>query len=201
MKTKHLETKARITKIVEELRASGILPRLSGQCLASSDIVQNMLDDNGIQAKIVECKLSIYTRSADGNDSVHLVGYDCVANNSPMHVDTHAVVVTVDERPILIDLSIGELLPQGHGYVLDYVDSLDPDVIAKYAYGETTLTYRPKSRTRFPPLHQKTLLERIRSEMSLRNTLQLMKILVTAGLALSGINFFLNVTNLYLKLM
>ena len=188
-----------VHKIVDDLRAINILPRLSGHCIAAADIVQNMLDDQGIPAKLVECKLSIFTKDGSGNETLYFVGYDGLTDPNPSLVDTHVVAVTVSDRPILIDLSIGELLPKGVSYVADYINSTDPDVIARFEFGDMIVTYRPKSKTRYPQLHQKTLLARIKEEVQVKHTLSVMKWLIVAGFLLGAVNLFLNIFNISLK--
>jgi hypothetical protein len=75
------------------------------------------------------------------------------------------------------------------------------NVLAEYKVDDLEWVYLKKPVEVLPELHQKSLLERIKTDVKVANTLQFLKYIVIALICMSLINFTLNVTTIILKLM
>ena len=185
--------------MIERLASAGLLVRMQGNCVSSCDLVQNLLHQIGIGSRIIEVQLSV-TKHRDGDQLPdHLfIGYDNLSFGG--QVDTHTVVITDTDYPLLIDLSIGHILESGHRYVLAGLEE-HSDFLVDTEIDRVKLTYQQKKLPRLPHIHQKTLMTRILEEQTARETIKWMKILVAGAVVLGVINFALNTFLLILKVM
>lgn len=174
----------------------------AGNCVATCDIVQALLSQIGISSKIIECQVCV-VKNIDGNRNYMFVGYDNYSY--PGQIDTHTIVITEDDNPILIDLTLGNHLPAEHQFIIERVG--DPkqstngkEVIAEYQYRNAEVTYFVKKNLRLANIHQKNLVQRIVSEQKIDDSLKLLKKFVICALALGAINFTLNVALIILRL-
>jgi len=183
------DTYSKILGILETLDRDRILVHLNGNCVLAADVVQNMLSAYNVQSRIIECQLMITHTDPDGVKSVHMVGYE-LGMPGANQVDTHAVAVTQDDCPLLIDVSVGHLLENPkHVIVTELVEDADePDIIARAQAGRYELVYRKKRNIRLPALHQKDLVSRIQQEYQLLKNVRYLKYLVVAALVLTGVN-------------
>lgn len=188
----------KVVELLDKLDKGAILGRLSGNCIASCDMVQTMLSQSGIECEIVECQACIHREGE--TLEFFFVGYDDTAFAG--QVDTHLVVVTKTKIPMLIDVSISHLLPYDHPYIVEELkEYADGNIIGDYTYSNFKLTYQKKKVIRIPNIHQKTLLGRITEEMKFRNLVHKLVWIVWLGLSLSAVNFILNMTLLSVKLI
>ena len=143
------KTYSKILSILETLDRDRILVHLNGNCLLAADVVQNMLSAHGVHARIIECQLMITHTDPAGTKSVHMVGYELGVPGANQ-VDTHAVTVTQDDCPLLVDVSVGHLLENPrHVIVAELVEDADePDGIACAQAGRYELVYRKKRNIR-----------------------------------------------------
>jgi len=178
-----------ILDILNKLSVSGIIWNLHGNCLAASDMLSAMLIQSGIECTIVECQASIRVKE-DDKSFFSLVGYDNFSFNG--QVDTHVVVITKTEIPILIDLSISQYLSQDHPFIIEKVDNKDPNILGNYEFGNYNVIYQNKRNIRLPTLHQKTILEKINLELQASNKLKMMSYLVYFMAAFTLFNFIAN---------
>jgi hypothetical protein len=188
----------KIIELLNKLEQGGILGRLSGNCVTASDMVQTMLAQVGIESEVVECQACIY-RQGEAVE-FFFIGYDDTAFAG--QVDTHLIVVTKTQLPVLIDVSIGHLLPNEHPYIVEAVqNTTDPNTISEYEYSNFKITYQKKKNIRVPHLHQKTLLSRFADETKTKAMLKKLGWVVWAGIALGLLNFALNITLVSIKLL
>jgi len=191
----------KIKQVIDSLWESGIIQRGSGYCLGMSDIIQKLLESKGVKSRIVECKLIVLKKNPPG---IHLIGQNGIysegnLDRNQVKVDTHVVVITDTRIPMLIDTSIGhvsEKIP----YVCGEVNGKE-NVLAEYKFDDSEWVYLKKPVEVLPELHQKSLLERIKTDVNVANTLQFLKYIVIALICMSLINFTLNVTTIVLKLI
>lgn len=177
-----------------------VIERLHGNCIAASDILQNILDFYGIKSKTIECQVFAAQENREIQD-YRMVGFNTIGLNQPNIVDTHVIVVTETSPALLIDASIGYLLPSDEQIIVHALIGHDNDVIAEHSVGSDMLvTYHHKKNIKLPSLHQKNLIERIEVERALANRVEFLKtaMMVVGGFAL--INFILNMTLLALKI-
>ena len=174
----------------------------AGNCVATCDIVQALLSQIGISSKIIECQVCV-VKNIDGNRNYMFVGYDNYSY--PGQIDTHTIVITEDDNPILIDMTLGNHLPPDHQFIIERVgDSKQntdgKEIIAEYQYRNAEVTYFVKKNLRLANIHQKNLVQRIVSEQKIDESLKLLKKFVICALALGLINFTLNVVLIILRL-
>jgi hypothetical protein len=188
----------KILEVVDTLYTSGIAVNFAHNCIAACDILQASLHTIGIKSKIIEVQLNIFRDDGSDKKDYLYIGYD--GTTFPGEIDTHVVVVTETKQPILIDLSLGHVLPSNKNRVLakcnpenKYIASLDVDNLK--------LSYFIKSSTKLPSLHQKNLVERMIEDNKTRNTVENLKIFIYFLMGISIINFTLNSSLLILKIV
>lgn len=190
-----------VKRVIDSLWESGIIQRGAGYCLGMSDIIQKLLESRGIKSKIVECKLIVLKKNPPG---IHLIGQNGMysegnLDKNQVKVDTHVVVITDTKIPMLIDTSIGhvsEKIP----YVCGEVNGKD-NVLAEYKIDDSEWVYLRKPVEVLPELHQKSLIDRIRTDIDVARSIKFMKIIITCIICFSVVNFTLNVTSIVLKLL
>ena len=189
-----------IQSIINSLWVSGIIPRGAGYCLGMSDTLLKLLERKGIKCKLIECKLIVLNKNPPG---MHLVGqegslsFNNLSNQN--QIDTHVVLVTETSIPMLIDTSIG-FINKDIPYICGPLNGKD-DVLAEYNKNDSEWIYLRKELEILPELHQKSLLERIKTDAKVEKTLNFMKIIIICIICMSIINFSLNITAIILKLM
>lgn len=190
-----------VKNVIDSLWQGGIIQRGAGYCLGMSDIVQKMLAHKGVKSKIVECKLIVLKKNPP---SMHLIGQNKIFNEidiskDEVKVDTHVIIVTDTKIPMLIDTSIGhvnEKIP----YVCGEVNGKE-NVLAEYKVDDSEWIYLKKPIEVLPELHQKSLIDRIRTDVDVAKSIKFMKYVVIGLICMSLINFTLNITTVVLKLI
>jgi hypothetical protein len=190
-----------VIKIINQLDEDGLLGKLAGNCVLAAEIMQSMLYNEGIKSRIVECNLALTTKSLHGEPTLTLVGYDVGQVNN--YIDTHVVVITETENPILIDISVGHLLGNPKDCIIaEVIDSefSDSDIFSEAEHNKTTLVYRHKKRIKLPILHQKDLVTRLKEQHLIQKKINIgfWAILIVSIVTL--INLILNSWILGLKL-
>jgi hypothetical protein len=187
-----------IAECLDRLDNSDVLERLPMNCISACDIIQNMLMFYGIPSKIVECQ-AIAIKETPTFKDFSFVGFNEI-DKHPHTVDSHVVVVTQTEPPIMIDAAVGHLLPADKQIVVAELVSVDPDLIAEVKIDEVKFQYLPKKTIRLPGLHQKNLVDRMKSDMRLSETIDTLKVMVYLSVGLSVVNMMFNISILWLKL-
>ncbi len=199
----------KIKECIDSLSRTGDSRSFAGNCVATCDIFQTLLSQLGIPCKIMECQVCI-TQEVDGNKNYMFVGYDNYSY--PGQIDTHTIVVTEGENPIIIDLSLGHLLPSDKQYIIERVntskkslssehkENAGKDVFAEFDFGSCGLTYYEKKNLRLPSIHQKNLIQRIVNEQNVEKSLDALKLFIIGALTLGIINFSLNIILIVLRL-
>jgi len=189
----------KICKAIDKIADSEILERLKGNCISGSDMLQNLLHYYGIESKIVECQ--IFVSRENSKIPFLFVGFNNLTTPSPNLVDTHVVVVTETSTPVLIDASLAHILPRQNQIVVKGLNCTDDEKFCEFKHEDTTVTYFHKKNLKLPSIHQKNLLQRIKSEEETNKRLTfLQKAVIGLGL-FSLTNFILNVTMIAIKLM
>lgn len=185
----------KIKEILQKLKDGGVLHSMAGNCISASEIVQHLLSQVGIPSKIVECQACLIRSGTNQANDILFIGYD----NSQFagQVDTHAVVITETDFPLIIDLSLSQLLPTDHPYIIERVHSNKPEEIAQVNIGNINITYFVKKNIRLHQLHQKTLLERMQETESHKKRFAIIEKLVYGMLCLVVLNTVLNTAQVY----
>lgn len=189
----------KIKEILEQVKSQDILPRLTGNCIAASDLIQNLLGQHGISSRIVEVQLTA-TRFYENNTSEFLfVGFDNI--KFPGQVDSHLVVITDTDIPLMIDSSIQHILNgTGYDYILHDINTTEHH-LADYRIDNLQLTYQIKKSVKWPVVHQRNLVERMAEEKRVRETLNLLKLWTIVGLGMSIFNMCANSLLVLLKII
>jgi hypothetical protein len=185
----------KIKEILQKLKDGGVLNSMAGNCISSSEILQHLLSQVGIPSKIVECQACLIRSGVSQANDIMFIGYD--NSNYSGQIDTHAVVITETDLPLIIDLSLGQLLPNDHPYIIERVNGTKPEEIAQINVGNINITYFIKKHIRLHQLHQKTLLERMTETENLRRRFKLLEKLVYGLLCLVVVNTLLNTAQVY----
>ena len=174
----------------------------AGNCVATCDIVQALLSQIGISSKIIECQVCVI-KNIDGNRNYMFVGYDNYSY--PGQIDTHTIVVTEDNNPILIDMTLGHHLPQDHQYIIERISDSKKntdgkEIIAEYTFKNAEITYFAKKNLRLANIHQKNLVQRLVDEQKFKATMAFMQKMMYVTLGIALVNFLLNLIMIVLRL-
>ena len=187
----------KITEIVDKLFSSGMAVNFAHNCIAASDILQASLYSMGIKSKIVEVQLNVFRQDANGENDYLYIGYDSVS--FPDQIDTHVVVVTDTTVPMLIDLSLGHILPKDKNIVIIPAATDEENVIGKIQVSNLSLTYFIKRNVKLPNLHQKNMVQRMLEDQKTNQKVEWIQKIVNILLLFSLINFTLNSILIVLK--
>lgn len=176
-----------------------LFKRFAGNCVSVADVIQSVLSYFGVKAKCFECQV-LAVKDIGPQKAFSFVGLNDIGV-TPNNVDTHVVVVTETTIPILIDGSLGHLLPEDDQIVVRQLKSLDPEIIGLFTFPTIQLLYKQKKNIRLPSLHQKNLLDRLNDETQTKQRLTTLQkfTIVIAGFSL--VNFILNMSLLALRVM
>lgn len=180
-----------VCKIVTTLIDNGVVDKGAGHCISMSTMLSTLLSQNGLKNTLVECQLVLTNKKTN---SLKFVGYDSL-KSTKNSIDTHVVVVTHTQIPMLIDLSIGHYLPDGLKAVISKTD-FDPtnNILANVKNDLAWLTYEQKSKHNIHALHQNSILERIETDLYFQKQINFLKNLNYVGIGLglfSILNSFL----------
>lgn len=190
---------AAILDLIADLDRKGITKNFAQNCIACADIMQAALNSIGIKSRIVEVQLSLF-RNVDGASDYYFVGYD----NSTFEgqIDTHVIVITETDIPYLIDMSLGNMMPEDTPYLILPIfqkDKENPHIIIDTKIANINVTYSYKKNVRLPTIHQKSILDRIFEDAKTQESLKHLKLLCTISICLGSVNFALNMILILLK--
>jgi len=179
-----------IGQLIQRLYQSGVIRMGSGWCMSMSDMIYTMLKQQGIESRLVECQLTITRRDQDGEIWPVTVGMP--AETRPEnYADTHIVVVTVTEPPMIIDSSISHHL-DGDGAVIvaecleiARYDRVFANLVVDTVRGQISMTYQEKSKPIMPLVHQTSVIDRITTDRKIFDSIQTLKRLNYIGITLS----------------
>ena len=172
------------------------LSRFTGYCLAASDIISKMLIQQGIGCRIVECELMV-TWNHESDDEYIFVGFDDALTPKEVNegkIDTHAIIITDTEIPILIDASISHHLPSDRPYVVErtHRTTVDPTIIAEYQIGNCNLRYFIKKKIKWPALETVNIIDRLNTEKQINKKVSLLQKLIIVAVGIGIINAIVN---------
>jgi len=174
----------KVKEIVERLIESGIGKMGEGYCISVSDILFNILNQNGIKSHLMEVQLSAVDHI---NDRHYMVGFNTTfQQNSHTQVSTHVVVVTDTEIPMIVDLSIAHRLPGDFQCIIDKAVNEGDKVLSKIDFQGWSYIYQEKKDgVGIPQLHQISILERISTDKKIFEEMKSLKALNIVGIGLS----------------
>jgi hypothetical protein len=176
---------AKILEVIDRMERTSLLWFGRGQCISMCDILVTALFQAGIKAKMVECQVIVTNKNIDPPQSVS-IGYD--TNLSLGQIDTHMICITDTDIPMIIDASISYLLPDDKKIMIDQVVDLPNRVFCDIKQDGFELIYQQKLNPKVAFEHQRSILERIRTDNHIFSNLKWLKILVISALAVSLLN-------------
>jgi hypothetical protein len=187
----------KIKQIIENLKHSGMLNLGSGYCLSMSDIVLKLLYKEGILAELVECSLMVMVKEPP---SLCLVGYHGFHENvydEDKRMENHIVCITKTKIPILIDLSIGHI-DRNISYICEpIVEECSHADIAEFNFPTSTWTYQSRDVPELPKLHQKSILNRIQTDVKVDKEITFIKYFLFILFTVSSLNFVRGMYDFY----
>ena len=185
----------KIVSLVEKLIQSGVPMMGQGYCISVSDVVMNILTQNNIKCKMIEVQASFQDKATG---TVKLIGYDSLRDRVT-DIDTHVVVVTETKVPMLIDCSIGHLLPKrGSEVIVDSLNSEKGKDLAVLNFEKQLIVYQEKRNSKIPLLHQSSIINRIETDKKIFDNIKLLKTLNFIGIGL-GVLAIINQLIIILK--
>lgn len=186
----------RVSATVFRLIQSGVTEMGRGWCISMSDTVYTLLKQQGINSRLVECQVTI-TDTVNEEEVTRLVGVD-QAHRTPMDVSTHVVVITETTPPMIIDASIGHLLPDA-AVLIDRCGDPRPDrIFGDFRQNNFQITYQEKLNSKVPLVHQTSMIDRIVTDQRIFSEIRLLKTLNYIGIVLSTFAV-INVTGRFLN--
>jgi len=189
-----------VQRVILDLYYGGIIQKGGGYCISMSDMIRTLLLQNGIDASLLECKLTIIKTNPPG---LSLIGHHGLRkSNDFSDIDTHIVCVTNTTIPMLIDLSIHDFQP-GIPFICERINGVNikdetdqsSDVISKYEFGNnSTWIYQTREVQRIPRQHQIGIIDRFKTDARVFDDIKWLKILSYLGVAFAVVNFVINVT-------
>jgi hypothetical protein len=184
-----------VTRLISRLIESGVVFMGQGYCISMSDILYTLLMQHDIKCRMVECQLAI-THKKD--DAIWLIGFDNQKSGELKNeVDTHVVIVTDTEIPMLIDLSISHKLPEDMNAIIDAVELKDNRVIATINHPGVSLIYQERERFKLPLLHQTSIVDRIKTDKKIFKDIKFLMFLVVFSVSVSSINLIRGTYDFY----
>lgn len=188
----------KIKDIVRKLSQVTSVEQFAGNCISTADIIQHLISHAGIKCKIVECQVCLIRNDGSTQDFL-FIGYD--GRSYPGQIETHTIVITEDdEEPLLIDLSLGHIMPKDKPFIIEKLNGTKPGVISEFNINNINVTYTEKKSVKLPAIHQKTLLQRIVNEQEMAKNIKKLHLFIICAISLGLINFSLNVILIILRL-
>lgn len=181
----------RVKEIVDNLHNSGMIETGSGYCLSMSDIVLKLLYKVGIKSKLIECNLMVMLKNPPGMFLVGYPGFNQSDFTSDKMMQTHIICVTETEVPILIDLSVSHIDKNIPYICAPILKNYDHANLSEYEFETSIWTYTQKedSNIELPKLHQKSILDRIKTDQQISKEINFIKLLLVILFCISSLNF------------
>ena len=174
-----------ISATIFRLSQSGVIHMGQGWCVSMSDMIYTLLKQQGIISRLVECQATITAYDQNQLVKVNTVGVDMALIDGA--VSTHVVLVTVTDPPMIIDASIGGLLPQGYSVLIDSAEigHRADRIFCSIDQPDFKITYQEKLTPKVPFTHQTSVIDRIVTDQKIFSDIRLLQRLNYIGIALS----------------
>lgn len=184
-------------EVIENLKHSGMVRKGSGYCLSMSDVILKLLYKEGINAELVECKLMVMMKQPPG---LFLVGYTGFHENiydETQRMENHIICITKTKIPILIDLSISHI-DANISYICEPIlDKHSHTDIAEFEFLTSTWTYQSRPLSEIPKLHQRSIINRIETDLKVNKEITFIKYFLFILFTVSSLNFVRGVYDFY----
>lgn len=173
----------KVREIIGEIKDQNLLTHGAGFCWGMSDLIYQRLQERGIKCRIAECELTLVCTSPA---TFTTIGRNALPDRNDQ-VSTHVVVITEHPtQPLLIDCSISHVLPSPFMWVCALTNN-DGTILAQPSRSNWVLTYRSKIGSKYPALHQRNIVERIKLDEELKAGIRRNKLLTGFIIVLGGI--------------
>lgn len=169
-----------------------------GYCLTMSDIVHTLLFQAGIPCKIVECRVFVQNKK---DSTSYWIGFDDLTTKFG-NENTHVVVITNTKIPMLIDMSLGHVLPKNIQGIIDVAEKESHNVICNIDTDFVSLTYKEKNDSSLPIFYQRSILDRINTDNTIFRKLSLLQrfiIIIGFITAISMVRGFVDFYQVFVK--
>lgn len=181
------ENYKKVTALMNRLAQNGLIAMGTGYCISMSDLIYVSLKHINIPSRLVECQATVSYIDEQGIPRTKVIGYD---GYKPVEgqIDTHVVVVTETIPPLIIDATIGYVLPYGLPVLVDKIEQGSNKILADLSYSEhggLQITYQEKLFQKLPFAHQTSILDRIETDDKIFKEMSLLKRLNYIGIGVS----------------
>jgi hypothetical protein len=187
----------KIREVINDLNDKGLLDRGVGYCVSMSDIVMKLLRKKGIECEMVECCVMVLVKNPP---VMQLVGYEGLSHvsNFSTEMESHIVCVTKTPIPMLIDASLKNVDPNVPCVCIPIVKD-NSNNIAEHDFVTSVWTYSKKDSVNLPWLHQKSILERIKTDEKFSTDITFLKKFIVVIIVLTSMNFLRGSFDFYQK--
>jgi hypothetical protein len=170
---------------IQRMANSGLLYAGDGYCISMCDVIKSQLTMLGIESRAVEVSLSIgyFDKEEPFFKHVGFTGF----KNEQNEVDTHVVIITDTNPPVLIDASISSALPHGKLAIIEEINNAE-NVAIDYPEFKIKLNYIEKDTQKVPFLHQMSIVDRIKTDQRVFKSLKFLKTLIFIAVTVSLLN-------------
>lgn len=188
----------KIKELLLKLDSSGVLQNMQGNCISACETMQHLLFQIGIESEIRECQLVVTRDGTQQANDVLFIGFD--DRHYAGEIDTHVVLLTKSKVPLLIDLSLGHVLPKDHSYLIERLNENNNE-LGTYVVGNLTLSYAHKTNIKLHTINQKNLLSRFLAEQEKIKKIGYIEKIAYWALIISGVDLVVNTIILCIKLI
>ena len=178
-----------VLKVVKELWDGGVILRGAGFCYSMADLTRILLAQKGIKSRMIECKVTVMSHEPP---NLILIGHDGLVYRGnaidPDLMDTHVVVITDTAIPMIVDTSIAHIR-QDVPFIIERAVNTSSEILASLELGTSKWTYYCKESVAVPKIHQQNILERIKTDQEVKNSMKWLKVLIGVALVVSSLNF------------
>jgi hypothetical protein len=174
----------KVLEVLNNLWQGQVIQRGGGYCLSMSDMIRTLLKKEGIESRLVECKLTVMNKNPP---SLMLIGHDGLIQRTGNinEMDVHVVCVTETDIPMLIDASIINL-NMGRAWIVERAGH--GDVIGEYVYDDVNWIYQIKPYSQLPQSYQKSIVDRIHTDRKIFKKLHWLTVILALVITVSTLN-------------
>lgn len=177
----------KIITIALNLWETGAIKRAPGYCLSISDMMLKLLHYEGIKSKLVECSLTVISKDPP---SLNMIGHDGMTKKSSEEMDSHVVLVTETDIPMIIDLSVSNLLENTNKpFIVERLSPSEISDLSEFEFEKSKWMYQIKTSNRLPSLHQDSILNRINLDKKIESKINFINKVLIFVCIITSLNF------------
>jgi hypothetical protein len=187
-----------ILGVITNIQNAGLIGRGSGYCVSMSDMILKLLNKHGIECELIECSVMITLKDPP---TLHLIGYSGLyePKNNIDEMSNHVICITKTQVPILIDVSLSNIDTNVPYVCMPIIKKYNHCNIGEFDFGTSIWTYEQKFNSELPMLYQKSILQRIKTDLKTRSDIEILKKIIIAVAIISTINLIRGSYDFYQK--